>query len=228
MGKAISLEQGFQGLMALATNVDWRSIDGDIFQSSVIDDPRRAGAEMTIFLQNRARVMRGEPKILKIENTEDFNLRKFVQDSTIWKGPADGNGLEGEEDIDRRSLGLSEVDLSKICLYNGLEGDETFITGEEKLRRLKALKHIIRFGGNVFRALWDDHQANKGSSCLGWLQVNREAICVDFPGLVLRNPKGNRFSLYFCFDGTDWDWNYRYLSRNSCSYTTASLGLAVT
>jgi len=56
MRKTISLKQGIQGLLSLGVNVKWDELDGEDFQRRVIEDPIRAGEELTRFLKNGARV----------------------------------------------------------------------------------------------------------------------------------------------------------------------------
>lgn len=49
--------------------------------------------------------------ILFIDRSIPFNPAKFIGAGwTIWRGPADGDGLSGEEDHDERSLAIMEID----------------------------------------------------------------------------------------------------------------------
>jgi hypothetical protein len=41
--------------MALATNVYWPDVDGDLLQKFVIDNPVEAGRQFTLFLMNQVR-----------------------------------------------------------------------------------------------------------------------------------------------------------------------------
>lgn len=152
----------------------------------------------------------GDPKSILTNLTKPFNSAEFIgKDWATWKGPIDGDGLSGDEDIDPRSMTLTEVELAfETCL---LEGEKS-ITGEEKLRRLKEKPGFIRFGGTVFYALWLDYQANKENSVLEWIYRNFKISFMDFMGQVLRSPRGRRsvLSLYR-LDGGGWRWHYSWL-----------------
>lgn len=158
---------------------------------------------------------------LKLVLTNAFNPATFIgKDWKVWKGPADGNGLEleGEEDRDVREDSLSLVDFEQLILETNLQGDETSVHGEEKLRRLKAGKNI-RLGGKVFLSLWEDYQARKAESkpeesVLEKLRKSKKVTCIFFFGLVLRNPGGYRHVLYLVFIGREWSWFYNWLDSH--------------
>ena len=152
-------------------------------------------------------------KILHLDPSKKFDPAAFIGAGwTVWKGSAGGNGLEGDEDIDSRPLAFTTVDLSAALFEHSLKGNETSIKGEEKLKRLIEDSNI-RFGGNVFLALWEDHQQNKENSCLEWLRKNRNITWLSFFGLVLRHPGGGRYVLCLCFHGAEWSWGYYWLGR---------------
>ena len=154
---------------------------------------------------------------LKSFLTKQFDPAEFIGKGwTIWKGPSDGDGLSGEEDMDKRSLSLTEIDIASLFFENCLKGDEKSITGEEKLRRLKEEKpELTRLGGNIFLGLWSDYQANRENSVLKMLYQTRKIRFIDFPGLILRNPHGDRDVLYlYRDDGGEWDWSGRWLGND--------------
>ena len=64
------LEQGLQGLLSLAVNVDWTKIDKNLFQRTVVEDPIRAGAELTRFLKNGARVQKKSDRGVDVSGME--------------------------------------------------------------------------------------------------------------------------------------------------------------
>jgi hypothetical protein len=195
------------------------NVDPDRVSQATIDwinqHPSEAGVEVTKWLANGCRLIVGEPKVIKLDPSKKFDPAEFIGAGwTIWKGPADGDGLKGKEEIDERSLALTEVDLSKVILETCLKQGESSIRGEEKLARFKALAQTIRLGGNAFLALWEDYKINKENSCLEWLRRNREVTYVDFMGLVLRNPHGDRCVLFLYFYGGRWGWLYSWLGRD--------------
>jgi hypothetical protein len=170
-------------------------------------------ADLKLFLK----VLRGTAKIVceyfRLACDKPFNPAEFIgQGWSVWKGPADGDGLSGEEDVDERSLALSQIEIDKFLFEACLQGDENSITGEEKLRRLKVKPDFVRFGANVFLGLWLDYQANKENSVLEKLYREKKITYLDFPGLVLRSPHGDRFVLYlYRNDGGQGGWDYGWL-----------------
>jgi len=166
---------------------------------------------------------------LKIALTKAFDPSAFInKDWKVWKGPADGNGLEGDEDRDVREDTLNVVDFEQLILETNLQGEETVVNGEEKLLRLKAGKSI-RLGGKAFLALWEDYQARKaegkpGESVLEKLRKSKKVTCIYFFGLVLRGPVGYRSVLYLSFRGSEWRWDYSWLGSDwGSGHPSASL-----
>ena len=210
--KTVSRGQALEVASRVGTQVNWDELDGDRLQKEVIGlSPEEFGARFTTFLKNGCRFIFGEPKSFL---TKSFNPAEFIGEGwTIWKGPADGDGLAGEEDMDKRSLALADVELAKFVFETCLRTKEKSIKGEEKLRRLKEEKpDFIRFGGNVFLGLWLDYQANKENSILEWFYRNFKISFMDFFGQILRDPDGDRDVLYLFRDGDgEWRWHCRWL-----------------
>ena len=154
--------------------------------------------------------------MMSIIQAHPFNPSEFLGKGwTVWKGPIDDDGLWGEEDIDPRSLTLSQVEITKFLFETCLKESEQSITGEEKLHRLKEKSDLIRFGGNVFLGLWLNYQANGENSALEDLYRSRGIKFFAFFGLVLRNPSGIRSVLYFHRDdGGRWYWGCHGLGRD--------------
>ena len=183
--------------------------DGALNQ--ILQDPVRAGREFLTFLRNGARVVTGELKKLTIDHPQKFNPAEFIGAGwTIWKGAKDGDGLSGEEDVDKRVSNLVEIDLSGLVFEDNLKPGETCITGEEKLTRLTAGGNI-QLGAEAALALWLDHQRNGENSLLEWLRKNRKITWLSFFGTRLRSPLGRRYVLCLCWRGGPWGWSYRWL-----------------
>ncbi len=137
-----------------------------------------------------------------------FEPTMIGQGWTWWKGPADGDGLEGEEYCDGRSLVLQEVDFCQVLREHCLKEDETSITGHEKDRRLKALTDRLQLDPGFGWAL---HQ-EPGQKTLRWLHDTFGIFYLDFFGRILRNPDGRRCVL--CLDrcgGGSWVWGVAWL-----------------
>lgn len=152
---------------------------------------------------------------LKLALTKALDPSFINKDWKVWKGSADGNGLEGDEDRDVREDALNVVDFEQLILETNLQGEETVVNGEEKLLRLKAGRNI-RLGGKALLALWEDYQARKAEgkpeeSVLEKLHESKKVTCIYFFGLVLRRPNGNRLVLCLSFFGSEWYWGYCWL-----------------
>lgn len=213
--KTVSRGQALQVASRVGTQINWDELDGDRIQREIIDlSPEEFGKRFTAFLKNGGHFIFGEPKSFL---TQPFNPADFLGKGwTTWRGPADGDGLSGEEDIDSRSLVLSRIELAKFVFETCLKAGEKSIKGEEKLRRLKEEKpDFIRFGGNVFLGLWLDYQANKENSILEWFYRNFKISFMDFFGQILRGPGGYRGALYLSRGGGGkWDWSYGWLGSD--------------
>lgn len=199
-------------MSVLGNNADFDLIESETLQA-VIDDPIGSGREFTRFLQNRARmIVNGLKMVITLVAT--FNPTDFIGKGwTIWKGPANGKGLKGDEDRDVREDSLTEIDLASIELDTCLKDGESRITGEEKLRRLKEAGKI-RLGGRAFAAFLLDYQSqkDKSESMLEHLYKTRGVTYLDFMGLILRGPSGGRYVLCLGRDGGGrWRWGYRWL-----------------
>lgn len=161
---------------------------------------------------------------LKLACDKPFNLADFFGEGwSVWKGPADSNGLEGEEDRDPREDNLSVIDWEKVIFETHLkEGDGQSIGGEENLRRAKATNKI-QLGGKSFRSLWEDYQAKGEDSVLE--KLRRQGVTrISFLGLVLRDPSGDRYVLCLYSDGSEWRWGYDWLGSHwGAGFSSASL-----
>lgn len=177
----------------------------------VLQHPQEAGAQFTNFLKNGCQLIIGEPKIVAIDRTEPFDPAKFIGAGwSIWKGPANGDGLSGDEDQDVRSLALTELDVTAIRFETMLKSGETIVRGEEKQKRLKEVGHI-RLDAGIFQYFWQKkHLIPERLK----LPTNGNTTYIYFDGTVLRSPGGNRFVLCFYWDGDEWCWDYNSLVRD--------------
>lgn len=139
-----------------------------------------------------------------IKRTKIFNPAEFVGAGyTIWRGPANGTGLEGELDQDERSIALNEVDLVMVRFETTLEKDENVVTGEERLVRLKS-KSFIRLDPGWLVVLLE----NTPKIPWHWKKMRY----IFFDGQILRRPSGARFALYMGWNGEAWYWGERWLA----------------
>jgi hypothetical protein len=149
-------------------------------------------------------------RLFQINRSKPFDPGKFV-----------GRNWSIVEE-DERSLGLAELDFSKISFESGLKEDERYITGEEKLKRLTALPEI-RLDAKIGQALYEE----KGQATLRFLHDHFGVSWMEFAGTILRDSGGRRYFLYlYRFVGRSWDWSYSWLgyvrNRGSVSPLLAS------
>lgn len=172
--------------------------------------PEEFGRRFTAFLRAGARFILGGFKVA----CAPFDPAQFINKGwSFWKGPKDGNGLDGEEERDQASLALTEVDLEKSDFLTCLEKGESSITGEEKLIRLRKLNRPL-FGATQFMGLWQDYQENKAQSVLEKLYQQKSITHIDFFGDILRYPDGLRCVLYLCrHDDNSWRWHDSWLAQ---------------
>lgn len=212
MSQAVSRGQALQVAARVGTQVNWDALDGDVLQREVIDlSPEEFGKRFTEFLQNGARVVvMIFSAVLSLVGIT-FNPAKFIGAGwAIWKGAADGAGLEGEEFQDVRALAMTELDAAKMQFAICLKADESSINGEEKLKRLLALGKPL-LSAKQFLALWQDYQKNKERSVLEGLFKEQGIAYLDFFGTILRSPNCSRCVLYLGRRHGQWRWNYFWL-----------------
>jgi len=223
MSKAnVTAGQARSLIASFVIDTKWDEIDGNI-QPFIELPPSERGEIFVDFLQEICK------RFMFISITNFFNPAEFFfgESWSIWKGPIDGDGLSGEEDIDSRSLALSQIEINKFLFETCLKEGENSITGEQKLLHLKEKPNFIRFGGNVFFEFWLDYQAKKENSFLEQVYKKYKITYLDFFGTILRGPGGDRnvLCLYRNDDGQwsclyDWlanDWNADCLSAGCAS-----------
>jgi len=133
---------------------------------------------------------------------------------SVWKGPAEGNGTEGDDDCVQEP---AVVDFSEVVTETHLQGEETTVHGEEKMKRARASGNP-QLGGKAFMVLWSNwlecKKAGKpGDSILERLyKAKKIGNVIYFFGITLRSPVGDRGVLYLCRDdGGRWRWDYGWL-----------------
>lgn len=162
------------------------------------------------FLRNELVVSEPVARVIKIDRTKPFNPADFI-----------GSGWMIDEPQDERSLALDEMDLIKVRFETMLKSGEPYITGEEKLKRLKAAGHV-RLDAKIFQTLWENQSLIPES----WKEkIDGNTRYIFFDGTVLRSPGGRRCVLYLCWYDGRWRWCYSWLD-NSWSVSSPSAVLA--
>jgi hypothetical protein len=198
MSKPITIGQSHNAMSILANNVDWRTLDAEMLQR-IIDTPRESGVQFTAFLRNGGRVIVGGPKVVAI-NRNSFNPAKFIgKDWSVVSG----------EPVSL-STTLTELDLTKVQFVTMLKDGESYINGEEKLKRLKS-SNYIRLDADIFLTLWENQHLIPES----WKEkVSGNTRYIFFDGTILRHPNGHRYVLYLDWNGGQWYWSYGWLGRD--------------
>jgi hypothetical protein len=132
-----------------------------------------------------------KPSTLNIDRTNPFDPAKFIGEGwSIWRGPKDksdpkySKGLEGDEEQDRRSLAITEIDPAKLLIQTGLKDKETTIVGEEKRARL--LLESIQADAKIGEALYKE----EGQATLKWLHKTLNVTWLEFlgtTGIIYKN-----------------------------------------
>ena len=144
---------------------------------------------------------------LPIDRTQPFNPSTFIR--VGWS----------IEEEDERSLAFSEVDLNEIRFETMLRKGETSITGEEKLKRLKASGNI-RLDAKIFQTLWE----NKNLIPESWKEkVGGNIQFIYFDGTVFWSPDSYSYVLFLYWDDGKWFWNYRWLYSDRCAYDLSTV-----
>lgn len=151
-----------------------------------------------------ARVRATEPHILE---RQEFDHVKFL-----------GEGWSIDEQLGHRTG--NNLDAGQIIGNDYLREDESYTTGEERIKRIKAAPDDIQLDAKDFMALWSE----EGHATLKWLYDTKGISCLSFWDTILRGPSGSRnvLFLYRSVDGS-WDWGCRWLGSDWNANSSASL-----
>ena len=155
--------------------------------------------EILGFLHGKAKLVPVEWKaanaIIKIDRSKPFDPASFI--SKGWK----------IVEQDERSLAISELDLNVVRLERMLKSKESYIDGEENLRRLKSTGHI-RLDAKIFEILWNNQQLIPEK----WKEkTDGKTTFIFFDGTILLGPGGSRWALYLYWVDGHWNWYYDWL-----------------
>lgn len=196
MSKSVSIDQSHSVIQALANNVDWSVLDGDMLQEQIIKNPKEAGKQFTAFLKNGGKVIVDSPRVISIDRSMPFDPTTFI-----------GNGWSIEEQ-DERAIALTEIDLTSVIFDSTLEKGEKSIKGEDKLNRLKEKTNRIRLDVGIFKTLWENQILIPEK----WKeQTNGNTTFIFFDGTVLRSSSGGRCVLCLYWSDGKWYWRYYWL-----------------
>lgn len=191
--KKIGLRQGLQGIMALATSIDWRDVDADIFQASVIDKTKEAGKQFTLFLMNQARVNIEKAGIVQL--LPEFDMEEF-------SGLDEGESF-GEFVMDSRGAAFIEVDVSKILFQPPILDLNIIHERDSNINHPLDLKHV-RLDSRVFKACWDNRHRLPESWKIRTDEGRRSASILFEGTSLLYDSCRYVLALYWDFEESRW------------------------
>ncbi len=160
-------------------------------------------------VERQLKVLSKRPDLLTIDRpSRTLPEMPGLKPSSFWRGPSDGDGVEGIGMVDYRSIALNEVDLSEVVLIDGICGaDEEVIDGvtfiheggqlnEEMRRKLMQKAGHIRLDLGVYNALMAHPERIPES----WKKGSKE-IYFDDP---VRGPNGGCFLVGFQWLNDRW------------------------
>jgi hypothetical protein len=152
-----------------------------------------------------------------------FNpVHLFGPGHSIWFGPAEGDGLEGNPDQDDRVPILKKVKWQEAVFVNYHLIDERVVNGEEMLCRAKSSGQI-RLGADVCMELLSDFIRRRQHSMLEHLCRTQDLDFVVFLGTVIRDPEGKRCVL--CLHREDSAWHCRLVLLGTDDWATNMLSI---
>jgi hypothetical protein len=146
-----------------------------------------------------------QENIIKIDRSQIFNPTTFIRPGwTI-------------AEQDERSLALTQVDLSLVSLKSTLMPDERFvIKGEERLRRVKAMK-CIRLDAMAAQVIYENQSR---------IPEEWKGFMISFDGTILCDSDGIRRTLCLYWYHSEWKWVCEDLTNTLSTVYTAVLDAA--
>jgi len=134
-----------------------------------------------------------EPHILK---RQSFDPVKFI-----------GKGWLIDDQVSKRTG--DNLDAGNITRKDYLKKKESYINGEERLKRIKAVREEdLQLDAEDFLALWQE----EGHTTLNWLYETKGITWLSFWGAILRGPVGDRHVLYlYRLEDGSWSWHYNWV-----------------
>lgn len=138
----------------------------------------------------------------------NLKIAPVALDPEIFLGAKSWKIVTAEQDS--RFAALGEIDFDLINFATALAPGEGLITGEEKLKRLRASGYFC-YGASVCGGLLADHQARGKKSVLEVLYRRKKIVYLDFFGDVLWGPDGRRYVLGLYRGAGSWCRQVRWL-----------------
>ena len=197
--KTVTRDQALEFIAKIAPHIRWDALDHDTFQKLILErSPRELGERITDFLQNGARLIQGE-------------LRLIPLDSSRSDDPSYDYGFRSEIlEQDGMSLSRTELDLTKLKLWPMVEPDGRVPTSAERWSKISEAGYY-RLGGQEFLTL----NRNRFLLPESWKEpVEGMSPIIAFEGIVTRGPSIDgdcrdhirRVCPAFYWKERRWDW----------------------
>ncbi len=173
----------------------------DNWKEAIID---KIGGEEAAdaFLRDEFVVIQRIRHLFTIDRTTPFDASTFISRGfTTWMGKKSGDGLSGVPNRDRRSLALNQIDLEKIEFKTYIPEGKTAITGEDRLKAVRA-SGDIRLDAKVGQALCQE----LGQKSLRWLYDSKKVTWMEFAEVLRFSSDCRRSFLYLCRN-SDGSWD---------------------
>ncbi|MFA6338893.1 MAG: hypothetical protein WCW87_02460 [Candidatus Paceibacterota bacterium] len=133
-----------------------------------------------------------------------------------------GNGWSIiEKESENRISEFADIEkvLKSVRFVTCLKGHEKYISGEERLRRLKKSENLICLGGDIFQILWGKLSVIPES----WKnKVNGLPRQICFDGVLLLDPEGDRYVPCICWGIQTFGIQLKPLSFEYFGYSSPS------
>jgi hypothetical protein len=198
MGDKTSQGQALRLVSSFATDTRWGDLNPHDLQRFLELSARERGNRFTQFLWNQFSQVDPNPlgSMKLMINRGRFNPIEFLGEG--WKIIS--------EETDKVSATITQLDLSQVQQVTKLVDGEAYISGEERLRRLKS-SNYIRLDADIFFNFWENQHLIPSQ----WkVLINGRPRCVYFHGTVFERTHGLRYVLYLYWDGS-WKWSTSWL-----------------
>lgn len=166
--------------------VKYDCVSGKTAEFLLMRDRKLFAKQFVMFLANDARFILSGLKVA----CAPYYPGQVVTGWAFWKGPSNGDGLQGDEERDQISLALQQVDFERVEFVGGRAGGTN---GEDRLNYLRKMGRPI-FGSTVCAGLLEDLRLcqNKADSVLEKIYDHTQLTYIDFPGDVIRTEEADR------------------------------------
>jgi len=160
----------------------------------------------------------------RVQNDKDLRNRivdLILARSALRFNPAEfiGKGWRIDPTDEQLPAAPSDIDSKDVIFKNMHRPGETVLNGEERLRRHREAGNLC-FTVDHFLRFWNmrDQLPEK------WKRTDEgETRYIYFDATVLRDPGGNRYTLFLCWLAGAWGWDYHWLGHDFYSQNQSAV-----